>query len=149
MNDTAFEYMVRAIERIESDQLSGSHIEGIFGRVASEFEKRVRRYLRAALATCDLDYEKDLRKTISGHAFNRPTLGQCHATLREAASKSPSMAAICTPAGWALADFLTAIAEVNQAWVEVKHGNDVDPSLLLSRMKLLRTISPVIGEAVK
>ena len=144
MKDDPVTYLSRAIQRIGSGTVesdSGSHVAGIFGKAANDFEKAIRSYLAALLGTCGLNYNREIRPTIKGcPSFERLTLGNCLAAMTEASNLRPARVAAAAPANWKFSDFLQMLRRINNAWVDVKHGDEVAQSVLLARMKSMLTV---------
>ena len=150
MKEDPIIYLARAIKRIESGAVesdSGSHVEGIFIRVAGDFEKVVRSYLVRLLKTCGLNYETEIRSTINGPGFNKLTLGKCIAAIEEASNLRPDRVASLVPGSWKLGDFLQMLGRINDAWIPVKHRDgtgEVEPLIMLAQMKSMLTIYQVL-----
>jgi hypothetical protein len=134
-----------AITRVETDKLSGSHIAGIFGKAAKSFEREVRSFTLDILKKCSLSYESDLRYAIKGPAStSRLTLGNVVALIEESSKRNKSCIAANVLGGWKVLGFIDALKKVNKVWVEVKHGDDVQTSILLTRMKSMLTLFQLI-----
>lgn len=144
MKDAPATYLSSAIQRIESgvvDGSSGSHIAGIFGKAAKDFEKAIRSYLASLVATCGLSYDTQIRPVIKGRpSFDKLTLGNCVAAIGEVSRRSSARVADAVPVGWNLGDFLQVLGKINSTWVDVKHGDGVGPSVLLAQMKSMLSV---------
>jgi hypothetical protein len=143
MRDNAVTYLSRAIQRIEPGAVesgSGSHIAGIFGKTANPFEKAVRSYVLKLIESCGLNYERDIRPRMKGPAIGKLTLGICVAAMREASYLKPICVASNVPAGTTVDNFLRTVGKINDAWVHLKHGDEVGHSVLVEQMKSMLAI---------
>jgi hypothetical protein len=147
MNTDPIAYLKDAITRVEAGTLSGSHVAGIFGTTAKSFEKEVRSYTLGLLSRCSLSYESDLRFAIKGPSSpSRLTLGKVVALIEESAKRNKPCITAHIPGGWKVTGFIDALKKVNDAWVEVKHGDDVPTPTLLTRMKTMLALFQLIRE---
>lgn len=131
-------YLSDAIRRIEGGNVSsssGSHVAGIFGKAAKAFEKEFRMHVSWTLKTCGLDYDTNLRATIKGTAFQKLTLGNLMAVIKKASTLNSQFVPACLPEGYEFSGFLDAVKQINDAWVQVKHGDEVEAQILVTRMK--------------
>ena len=139
----AVTYLSNAVQKIGSGAVasdSGSHVAGIFGKAANDFEKTIRSHLAEILATCGLNYDRDIRSIIKGPQFEKLTLGNCLAAIREASKLKSAGVTACLPAGRNVSGFLQTLGKINQAWVDLKHGDEVQESVLLAQMKSMLTV---------
>lgn len=134
-------YISDAIQKIEAGHAastSGSHVAGIFGKAAKAFENEVRSYVATLLRTSGLDYEA-VRPAVKGLPFEKLTLGNCVAAITEIARLKPAHAVVILD-GWPLPRFIDALKRINNAWVQEKHGREIEQSDLLAQMKTMSTI---------
>ena len=128
MNPELVKYVKDAIERLKSKEIYGSHAEGVFSKAAKGFESEFRHYVLAVLKRCNLDYEKDIRSAIKGPTYDKLTLGQQVASLKEAEKKYAPAAfkgripELCEPH-----KYFRELNRINKLWVDVKH-RDAEPS---------------------
>jgi len=66
---------------------------------------------------------------------DRKTLGVCVAAIREASYQEPACVASKILAGFTIDTFLNRLRKINDAWVALKHGDEVSQSVLLDQMK--------------
>jgi len=138
-------YLVDAIGRIERAGLpamAGSHVAGIFGKGANGFEKEVRAYVARLLKDCGVDYAAQLRSLIRGPAFPKTTLGHLAALVRECAVLKPKCVSARVPS--VHPPFLVALERINETWVQLKHGDEVDRNALFIRIKSMREVLEVV-----
>jgi hypothetical protein len=143
MKDEPVSYLARAIERIGSGSVhsgSGSHVAGIFGKAANPFEKTIRSYALNVIHSCGLNYETDIRPKIKGPAVGKLTLGGCIAAMKEALRVKPTSVVSNVPSGNTIDNFLRTLSGINDAWVRLKHGDEVNQSLLLKQMKAMLAV---------
>lgn len=141
-------YLTDAIQRIESGDVfsrTGSHLAGIFGKAANGFEKEIRSYVSKLLGYCKLDYERDLRASMNGPTFAKLTLGNLVAVIKKASCINPQCVSVCVPAKWKVSGFTDVLQRINQCWVQVKHGDEVDGSQLVAQMKAMLHLLQVMG----
>jgi len=141
-------YLARAIRRIEvgaADSGSGSHVAGIFGKAANPFEKTIRSYAVKLIESCSLNYEMDIRPKIKGGPpIGKLTLGNCVAAMREASRQKPACVASTVPTGFTIDTWLRRLSKINDAWVALKHGDEVEQSVLLEHMKSMFAVYQVL-----
>lgn len=118
-------YVKNAIRRYQTRELTGSHAAGVFGKAASQFEKKIQLFLRGLLEYCGLDYEKDVRPVINGPKFDKLTLGNCLAALQQAAHLQPGRASGFLPRGRNIEELCDLVSGINKVWVELKHGTEI------------------------
>ncbi|MGB7910993.1 MAG: hypothetical protein WCF59_02075 [Desulfobaccales bacterium] len=147
MKQDLVQYLSDAISRVEGGNVSspsGSWSAGIFGKATNAFEKEVRSYVLRLLNSCNLDYEMDLRCLLKGLPFEKLTLGNLIAAIREGANLRPQAVAHNVPGGWKLTDFVKALEKINKTWVDTKHGQEVAEPVLIAQMKSMLTISKML-----
>ena len=145
MSTDPITYLSEAITRADDgsvSSVSGSHLVGIFGKCAKAFEKEIRSYSERLLRACNLDYETDLRPQTGTPKLGRAPLGNLIVVIREAERIRPQPVGKCVPGN--LREFLEKLRLINAAWVQVKHGDDVAPAVLKTRMKTMLTITNAI-----
>jgi hypothetical protein len=138
MNEEPAIYLVRAIHRIEdgaADSGSGSHVAGIFGKAANPFEKTVRSFTVKLIESCSLNYEMDIRPQIKEPMNGKLTLGHCVAAMREASRQRSACVSSKLPTGFTVDTWLRKLGKINNAGVALKHGDEVQQSVLLEQMK--------------
>jgi len=148
MKDDLRSYLLDAIRRVEAGGVkspSGSHIAGIFNKAAKGFEKEVRSYVSRLLQICGLDFERDVRAAVKGQRFAKLTLGNCLAAIKQASALKQTLVTASMPGGWKVDAFLESLRKVNDAWVQLKHGDEVGPPVLLSQMKSMLKLLPLIS----
>ena len=131
-------YLLDAIQRIEAGgaaSIGGSHFAGIFGKAANGFEKEVKSYVYRLLHECHFDYELDMRARIRGASFARLTLGNLIFLLKTASRMKPTCVSAHIPDKWTVASFTDSLQRINDAWVQVKHGDEIEASVLVPQMK--------------
>lgn len=142
------EYLSDAIARAEVGGInspSGSWLAGIFGKAANLFEKEIGRYVWRLLVASGLIYPNDIADVVKGcPPYDKLTLGNLLAVVREARGRKPDTVAQHTPPGWTLDDLLEAVRKINAAWVDTKHGDEVPPHLLLKRMRAMLIITKLL-----
>ena len=141
-------YLSQAIKKIEAGGAAseyGSHVLGIYGRASNAFEKEIRSYVATLLATCELNYDVDIRAAVSGPPFQKLTLGQCIAVIEQASRLKRARVAASVPGGWKLTGFLEALRKINEAWVQAKHGDDIAVPLQVTRMKSMIAILKLLS----
>lgn len=142
-------YLTDAISRVEAGGIaspSGSWLAGMFGKAANLFEKEVSRFVAGLLDACRLSYSKDLGAAVNGTpSYEKLTLGQLAAVVREVGTKQPHIAAQHTPGG-RLLRFVDEVLKVNAAWVGTKHGEEIDATVLLSRMRTMLKVAKLLRE---
>jgi hypothetical protein len=145
-------YLTDAIQRIESGGVSsrtGSHLAGIFGKAANGFEKEVKSYVSKLLDDCSLDYERDLRGSIKGPIFAKLTMGNLVAVIKEASCINPKCVSVLIPGKWKVSDFTHALQRINQCWVQVKHGDEIEGPHLVTQMKSILNLLQVMRSRQK
>lgn len=151
MTTDLIQYLSDAISRAEQGAVaspSGSWLAGMFGRSANLFEKELRSHVARFLLACNLKYPADLQPAVKGQTrYEKLTLGQLFAVIREASNRRPDIAPPWIPRDWTLTRFLAEAHQVNDAWVSTKHGNEVQPQVLLERMRTMLTLAQLLREA--
>ena len=141
-------YLSNAIQKIAAGRAaseSGSHVAGIFGKAANAFEKEIRSYAAVLLRACGLDYDAEIRTAVKGPPFPKLTLGNCVAVITEASRLRPGRVSACVPGGWKLTTFVDTLKKINNGWVQVKHGDEVGQSALVTLMKSMLTILKLLN----
>lgn len=150
MKTDLVEYLSDAISRAEGGGVtspSGSWLAGIFGKAANLFEKELGFHVAGLLATCHLTYPGDLGETVKSFPpYKRLTLGQLVAVTREAGKLKPEITAQHIPGGWTLSEFLDEVQKVNAAWVDTKHGEEIQEQTLLQRCRTMLTVAKLLRE---
>lgn len=142
-------YLMDAITRVETGELSGSHVAGIFGKAAKSFEGEVRSFTLDILKKCSLSYESDLRYAIKGPAStSKLTLGNVVALMEQSLKRNKSCITANVPGGWKVLVFIDALKRVNEVWVELKHGDDVQTPILFTQMNSMLTLFQLIRKKV-
>jgi hypothetical protein len=142
MTGDPIDYISDAIRKIEAGHAaseSGSHVAGIFGKAARAFEKEVCAYLATLLRIGGLDYEV-IRPMVSGVPFAKLTLGNCVAALMEVFRLRPALLSSVAADDWTHSRFIDVLKRINDAWVQVKHGDEVGQPTLLAQMKSMLMI---------
>jgi len=114
---------VGRIERTGLPAMAGSHVAGIFGKGANGFEKEVRAYVAQLLKDCGLNYASQLRRQVLGPTFPKTTLGHLVAIIREATVLTPK---VSTRVPAVHPPFLVSLERINDIWVQLKHGDEVE-----------------------
>jgi hypothetical protein len=145
MNPDPVTYLSTAIARAEGGlvaSVSGSHLGGVFSRCAKDFEKEIRVFVVRLLDSCKLDYERDLRALPRRNfpILEKATLGNLVAIVRDAERLQPTVVSRCTPR----MSFIEDLRKINDAWVKVKHSDDVISPVLVARMKDMLVITMAI-----
>jgi hypothetical protein len=87
------EYVTDAIHCIRAGEISSeysSHLAGVFGKAAQQFEEHMRHLLVQVLKASQLSYETELRPHVSGHPpFSKLTMGQIVFCLERLGLSSP------------------------------------------------------------
>jgi hypothetical protein len=147
MSSDAIQYLSDAIARIESGGVTsqtGSHLSGIYGKATNKFEKEMRLFVESMLKDCSLDYDKDIRPDINGPVFMKATLGNLIAVVNRAVKIRPKCLSDRLPGE--PSRFLETLQRVNNAWVQVKHGDEMGGAHLLIQMKfMLRLLRSIQG----
>jgi len=150
MKTDLVEYLSDAISRVEGGGVaspSGSWLAGIFGRAANLFEKELGSHVATLLAACDLRYPGDLGEAVKGFpSYERLTLGQLLAVIREAGKREPEITAQHVPGARTLSEFLNEVQNVNAAWVDTKHGEEIQEQTLLLRIRTMSTLGKFLRE---
>jgi hypothetical protein len=137
-------YLSDAISRVEAGGVrspSGSWLAGMFGKGANLFEREVSQFAAGLLNALRLSYPEDLGTVVkSSQPFDKLTLGQLAAVIREVGNRQPRAAAAYIP-GRRVARFVDEILKVNATWVDTKHGDEVEGVVLLSRMRTMLKIA--------
>lgn len=145
MRTELVEYLVDAISRAEAGNVKspyGSWAAGMFGKAANLFEKEFRCYTADLLEGCGLLYPVDFVDAIKASArFEKLTLGQLIAVMREAYKRKPQMVAQHLPGGWKAAGLISSVDKINDVWVRIKHGEEVQRQILVERMKAMLMLS--------
>lgn len=134
-------YLKNAITRIESGKVSsesGSHLVGVFSKSANGFEKRLKSYVEGLLQSAGIDYEQEIRSAIKGPPFPKATLGQLIAAVKEALRLKPNVVPKLIPGK--LSGFIDVSERINDAWVQIKHGEEVEGTVLVLRMKSMLSL---------
>jgi hypothetical protein len=140
-------YLSDAIARVEAGGVaspSGSWLAGMFGKAANLFEKEVSHYVAGLLNACDLTYPADLGPAVKGTPpYDKLTLGQLAAVIREAGKRQPRLAAKHIPGG-RIPRFGDEILTVNATWVATKHGEEIAGTMLVARMKTMLKLARLL-----
>jgi hypothetical protein len=147
MKTDSVSYLLDAIRRAEGGgaaSSTGSHLAGMFGKAANGFEKEVRSYVHRVLDQCRLDYETGLRAAIKGPSFARLTLGNLIFLLKTAWDRKPACVSAQVPSKWTVTALADRLQRINEAWVQVKHGDEVQPAVLIAQMKSMLAMLRVI-----
>lgn len=148
MKPDLVEYLSDAISRAEGGGVtspSGSWLAGMFGKAANLFEKEVSSYVVRLLDACGLTYPRDVGEGIKGAPpYEKLTLGQLLAVIREADKRKPEIVAQHVPGGWKLSRFLEEVQKVNAAWIDTKHGEEIKEQMLLKRMRTMLTFAKLL-----
>ena len=143
-------YLSDGIARAEAGGVtspSGSWLAGMYGKAANLFEKRMSLLVTRLLATCDLRYPEDLGDVVKGTPpYEKLTLGQFVAVIREVGRRQPQVAVQHVPGRRPLSRFLDEVLKVNAAWVDTKHGKDVEEKILLARMRTMLKLANLLSE---
>jgi hypothetical protein len=150
MKTDLVEYLSDAISRAEGGGVtspSGSWLAGMFGKAANLFEKELCSHVAGLLDACGLAYPRDLAEVVKGAPpYEKLTLGQLLAVMREAGKRRPEIAAQHMPGGCKLSGFLDEVQKINSAWVDTKHGEEIQDKILLTRMRTMLTIAKLLRE---
>lgn len=96
-------YLSDAISRIEAGGVtspSGSWLAGMFGKGANLFEKEVSQFVAGLLRDLRLSYPEDVGAVVKGSPpYDKLTLGQLAAVIREAGNRQPRPVAAYIPGG--------------------------------------------------
>jgi hypothetical protein len=142
-------YLSDAISRVEGGGIaspSGSWLAGMFGKAANLFEKELSHFVAGLLQACRLRYPEDLGGAVSGMPpYEKLTLGQLVALIREAGKRRPSIVAKHIPGG-RIPRFLDEVLKVNAAWVDTKHGEEIGAAVLLARMRTMLKLAKLLKE---
>ena len=143
-------YLSDAISRAEVGGVSspsGSWLAGVYGKAANLFEKQISLRVGRLLTVCGLKYPEDLSDAVKGTPpYEKLTLGQLVAVIREAGRQRPEIAAGQLPGRRPLSRFLDEVLKVNAAWVDTKHGKDVEEKILLARMRTMLKLAKLLSE---
>ena len=143
-------YLSDAISRVKAGGVSspsGSHLAGMFGKAANQFEKELRSFAGDLLQACSLTYPADLPAAVKrSPPFEKLTLGEILTLIDAACKKSPHCAPRHMPGGWKVAGFLHSARKINDAWVQCKHGDEISQKTLLERMEIMLTVSKLLRE---
>ena len=119
----------------------------MYGRAANLFEKQLSLRVTGLLAACGLKYPEDLGEAVKGTPpYEKLTLGQLVAVIREAGRRQPEIAVQHVPGRRQLSRFLDEVLKVNAAWVDTKHGKDVEEKILLARMRTMLKLAKLLRE---
>lgn len=144
-------YLADAIARVEDGGIaspSGSWLAGVFGKAANHLEREISHFVAELLDACHLTYPDDLGAAVKGTPpYDKLTLGQLVVLIREAAHRQPQSAAQQIPGGRTLR-FLDEILKVNAAWVDTKHGEEINGAVLLARMRTMLKLSKLLRRRV-
>ena len=69
--------------------------------------------------------------------YEKLTLGQLIAVVREVMKREPHCGSKHMPRGWTAVTFSEAADGVNKVWVDTKHGDEVLERALVERMKAM------------
>lgn len=148
MRTDLVEYLSDAISRAEAGGVTspyGSWLAGMFGKAANLFEKEFGSHVDCLLGACGLTYPKDFKKVPEkAPSYEKLTLGQLIAVNREAGKRRPEISAQHIPGGWELSCFLDEVAKVNKAWVDTKHGEEIQDHMLLEHMRTILTLAKLL-----
>jgi len=143
-------YLSDGISRAEAGGVAsptGSWLAGMYGKAANLFKRQMSLLVAGLLAACGLKYPEDLGDAVKGTPpYEKLTLGQLVAVIREAGRRQPEIAAQYVPGRRPLSRFLDEVLKVNAAWVETKHGKDVAEKILLARMRTMLTLAKLLIE---
>jgi hypothetical protein len=135
------EYVTDAIHRIRAGEVSseyGSHLAGVFGKAAQQFEEHVRHLLAQVLKASQLSYETELRPHVSGHPpFSKLTLGQTVFCLERLGLSYRGCLPSHLQEGDTLRILCANMASVNRRWVDVKHGKGIDNKDALAHLEMM------------
>lgn len=148
MTVDAITYLKNAITRIENGKVSsesGSHLVGVFTKSANGFEKELKSYVAGLLQSSGIDYEREIRSAMKGPTFSKVTLGQLIAAVKEALKLKPNVVPKLIPGK--LSGFIDVSERINEAWVQIKHGQEVEGKVLVLRMKSMLSLLQQIGAA--
>lgn len=143
------EYVTDAIHRLHAGEISGeygSHLIGVFGKAAQQFEEYMRHFLAQSLKASKLSYETEFRPYVAGHPpLNKLTLGQIVFCLEKLGLASPK----CLPSHMQEGDtwrtLCANIASVNRRWVEIKHGKGIDKEDALTHFEMMLSTLSLTG----
>lgn len=149
MKTDAITYLTNAIARIESGEVSsesGSHLAGIYGKAANGFERNVKSFVAGLLQNSGIDYKKEICGPIDGpKKLSKCSLGFLIASIEVASNLKPNIVPKSIPGEFS--DFIETAYRINAAWVEIKHGDEVDGKVLVLRMKSMLSLLQKIKEA--
>jgi hypothetical protein len=135
------EYVTDAIHRLHTGEISseyGSHLIGVFGKAAQQFEEHIRHFLAQHLKASKLSYETEFRPHVPGHPpFNKLTLGQIVFCLKRLGLASPRCLPSHMQEGDTLRTLCANIASVNRRWVDIKHGKGIDKENALTHLEMM------------
>lgn len=118
----------------------------MYGKAANLFERQMSLRVIGLLAACGLKYPEDLGDAVKGMPpYERLTLGQLVAVIREATRRQPEIAARHLPGRRPLSRFLEGVLTVNATWVDTKHGGDVEEKVLLARMRTMLKLAKLLS----
>ena len=144
------EYLSDGISRVEAGGItspSGSWLAGMYGKATNLFEKQMSLRAAAVLAACGLRCPEDLGEAVKGTPpYEKLTLGQLVAVVREASKRRPEIAVQQVPGRRQLSHFLDEVLKVNAAWVNTKHGKDIEKKILLARMRTMLKLAKLLRE---
>ncbi len=150
MSTDLVEYLSDGISRVEAGGVtspSGSWLAGMYGRAANLFEKEISLHVTGLLAACGLKYPEDLGEAVRGAPpYERLTLGQLVAVIRESIKRQPEIAVQHVPGRRQFSRFLDEVLQVNAVWVDTKHGTDVEEKILLARMRTMLKLTKLLRE---
>jgi hypothetical protein len=149
MSTDLVSYLTDAISRAEAGGVTsptGSWLAGMYGRAANLFERQMSLRVTGLLAVSGLKYPEDLGDAVKGTPpYEKLTLGQLVAVIREAGRRRPEIAARHLPGRRPLSRFLEEILTVNATWVDTKHGEDVEEKILLARMRTMLKLAKLLS----
>lgn len=149
MKTALLTYLSDAISRVEGGGVaspSGSWLAGMFGKAANLFEKEVSHHVSDLLTACNLKYPDDLGSAVkSTPPYEKLTLGQLAAVIREAGTRQPHLAAQHVP-GRRIPRFVDEILAVNATWVATKHGEEINDAMLVARMKTMLKLAKLLQQ---
>jgi hypothetical protein len=141
MKVDAVTYLKNAIMKIESGKASsesGSHLVGIFAKSANAFEKSLKAYIAGLLQSAEIDYEEELRSAIQGPPYSKATLGNLIAAVKEACKLKPNIVSKLIPGK--LSGFVDSLKRINQVWVQIKHGDEVNGKVIVLQLKSMLSL---------
>ena len=141
-------YLKNAIVKVEGGKASsefGSHLVGIFAKSANGFEKELKRHIERRLQSAGINYELEIREVIKGPTFSKATLGNIIAAVKQASQLKPDFVPKLIPGKPSA--FFHALQKLNEIWVQIKHGEEVDEHVLVLQMKSMLSLLQQINAA--